>query len=155
MKYQLDFYTQFNQFYLTSDMGSVLAQNSLNWSDDAYKDRLGTLKNTLVLFSGSYGHIKGELDVLDHPNTHSDYSEYEHVVEGGIDAHSGVFEILDCPNSTVILKVKINPGNYRVRVYSANLSSSDIDEDEGNDYYKIEIWPDNNIKRKVLKRYSH
>jgi len=154
MKYKLDFYTQFNQFYLTSDGGAALTHNSLNWSDTAYNDRLDMLKNMLVIFSGSYGHIKGELYILDHSNTDFDYSQYEHIVEGEINVQSGGLEILDCPNSALELKVKIKPGHYRVRVYSSNLSSSDIDEDEGNDHYRIEIWPDNNVGRKVLKRYT-
>jgi hypothetical protein len=52
------------------------------------------------------------------------------------------------------LEVKVKPGKYRVRIYSSNLAGGDMDEVEGKDYYKIEIWPDENMERKVLKRYS-
>ena len=88
------------------------------------------LRNMLVIFSGSYGHIKGELNILDHSNADFDYSQYEHIVEGEIDVNSGKLKILDCPGSAVELEVKIKPGHYSVRIYSSNLSGSDIDEDE-------------------------
>ena len=61
---------------------------------------------------------------------------------------------MDCPNSDVQLKIHIKSGTYRARIYSSNLLNADIDEDEGNDYYKIEIWPDNDLERKVLKRFK-
>lgn len=58
---------------------------------------------------------------------------------------------MDCPNSSVELEVKVKPGNYRVRVYSSNLDT--VIDDDGDDYYKIEMWPDDNMERKVLKKY--
>jgi hypothetical protein len=61
--------------------------------------------------------------------------------------------VLDCPNNSLELEVNVSPGNYRVRIYSSNLSSV-VDEDEdGDDTYKIEVWQDDNMERKVLKRY--
>lgn len=47
----------------------------------------------------------------------------------------------------------IKPGMYGVRVYSSELSTSSFDEEEGNDRYLIEIWPDSTVRRKVLKQY--
>jgi hypothetical protein len=75
---------------------------------------------------------------------------YDHIVEGGLALKSGILEILDCPSLSIELKIKIKPGFYRMRVYSSNLNS--VIGDEGEDYYKIEIWPDT-MERKVLKRY--
>ena len=154
MQYKLDFYTQYNQFYISSDNGSVLLSNSMNWSETAYHDRLFLLKNMVVVFTGSYGHVRGEVDVLANSNHVIDFDKYDHIVEGGIEVRSGMLHILDCPNSLVELKIKIKPGSYRIRIYSSNLVNTDIDEYEGNDYYKIEIWPDTNMERKVLKQYN-
>jgi hypothetical protein len=51
----------------------------------------------------------------------------------------------------VELEMIVKPGAYRVRVYSSNLVS--VEGDEGDDYYKIEVWPDVQMERKVLKQY--
>ena len=151
MKYKFDFYTQYSQFYLSSDNGSTLTLDSLNWSSDAYNDRLFIYKNMLVVLTECYGHVKGELDILDNANDKIDSNEYDHIVEGGLEIKSGELQILDCPNSKIEFEIKINPGIYRVRIYSSNLAS--IIDDDGDDYYNIEIWPDNDMERKVLKRY--
>jgi hypothetical protein len=151
MKYRLDFYTQYGQFYLSSDSGTGLTFDSTNWTDSAYSDRLALLKNTVVIFTQSYGPIKGEIDILDGKNDNIDFTKYDHVVEGGLGIKSGILQVLNCPNTAVELGITLKPSTYRIRVYSSNLDS--VDGDEGNDYYKIEIWPDTNMERKVLKQY--
>jgi hypothetical protein len=60
-------------------------------------------------------------------------------------------QILDCPNLIAELVVTLKPGAYRIRVYSSDLAS--VIGDEGNDYYKIEIWPSTNMERNVVKQY--
>jgi hypothetical protein len=51
------------------------------------------------------------------------------------------------------LEIELLPGFYRIRVYSSGLDT--VIGDEGEDFYKIEIWPDRNMERKVLKQYIH
>jgi hypothetical protein len=154
IKYKLDFRTQFNQFYIC-DKGSPQNTGSSNfWSTDAYNDRLALDDGILGVGIQSYGHVKGELYILKTVNNHFEPKLYNHIVEGGLEIKSGKLQVLDCPNSTLILEIKLNPGKYRVRIYSWGFDKTDIDEDEGTDYYKVEIWPDNNMKREVLKRYN-
>jgi hypothetical protein len=153
MKYQLDFYTEYNQFYIC-DKASERATGSDNfWTIAAYEDRMAQEKGVLGVGTQSYGHIKCELDILNTANNLLDTNQYDHIVEAGVKITSGILQVLSCPTSEVELEVKIKPGTYRIRVYSSKLSTADIDEDEGNDRYKIEIWPDTNMERKVLKRY--
>jgi len=154
MKYNLNFRTQHNQFYLYDKASPANTASDDFWTAEAHDDRLALENGILGIGTQCYGHIKGELDVLDNANQAVDYNHYDHVVEGGLEVKSGVLQVLDCPNSEVELEVKLTPGTYRVRVYSSNLASADIDEVEGNDYYKIKIWPDTNMERKVLKRYN-
>lgn len=151
MIYKLNFYTQYSQFYITSDNAKSLVFGN-EWDDIGYKDRLTSLKNFLCVFTQCYGNVKGELVVLDKPVDEIDYKKYDHIVESGINVESGVLQILECPGTSVELKVKVKPGTYRVRVYSSNLAS--VLDDDGDDFYRIEIWPDNNMERKVLKRYN-
>jgi hypothetical protein len=153
MKYNLDFYTQYNNFDICSDNNAISALSTSAFSDTAYNDRLYVLKNLLIVRTESYGHIKGELAILDSANSEINYNKYDHIVEGGIEVKSGVLQVHDCPFSTIKLEIKIKPGTYRVRIYCSNMVGFDNDEDEGNDFYEIEIWPDTNMERKVLKQY--
>jgi hypothetical protein len=86
-------------------------------------------------------------------NNQFDADLYDHIVEGGLKVDSGLIQFLDCPASSLQLEILVEPGNYRLRVHFLNMAGYDSDEEESNDYYKIEIWPDSNIERKVLKRY--
>ena len=151
MKHKLNFYTQHSQFFISSDNANALVLG-IDWDNQAYEDRLSSLNNFLSVITQCYGNVKGELIVLEKPVAEIDYSKYDHIVEAGIAVQSGVLQVLDCPNSAVELEIKVKPGNYRVRVYSSNLAS--VLDDDGDDYYKIEIWSDNNMERKVLKQWN-
>jgi len=154
MKREFDFLTFYNTFYLTSDGGTEIKQG---WFDDirSYEaNRLFQLKNILAVKTGSYGHIKGEIYILNQPADSYDFENYDHVVEGYLEVQSGSLQFLECPGSQLEYKIDITPGNYSVRVYSSNLSTTDIDEMEGNDFYKIEMWINAEKELKVLKQFT-
>ncbi|WP_426670746.1 hypothetical protein ACPPVU_05830 [Mucilaginibacter sp. McL0603] len=155
MKYQLDFNTAYNQFYIVDGTKNGDTASANFWTNDAFQDRLAIEEWVLGVGIESYGHVKAELQLLNSPTKEIDFSKYDHIVEGGIKISSGLLQIIDCPNSEIALSVLIEPGNYRVRVYSMALDGVDTDEDEGDDHYLIEIWPDQNMARTVLKRYKH
>lgn len=153
MKHKLNFITSYQQFYLADKSHQGTTGSDSFWTDESHNDRLAIEKGILGIGTESYGSIKGELAVLDKANDNVDYNLYDHIVEGGLEVKSGVLQVLDCPNNSLESEVKVTPGNYRVRIYSSNLSSVMDEDEDGNDYYKIEIWRDDNMERKVLKRY--
>ncbi len=154
MQHKLDFYTSYNQFYICDKNFRGDTGSDDFWTDDAFSDRLALEDGILGVGTASYGHIRAELDILNKANEELDVDQYDHIVEGGLVIESGVLQVLDCPNSEVELEVGVKPGTYRVKIYSSNLLSADIDENDGDDFYKIEIWPDSVMKREVLKRFS-
>ena len=150
MKFPLNLYTSYNQFYIC-DKDSKGDTGSNFWTNDAFNDRLATEDGVLGVGTECYGPIKGEIEVLDEAKDSINMDSYDHIVEAGIEIKSGTIQILDCPTSTVQLDLKVNSGFYRARIYSSNLAT--VDGDEGDDFYRVEIWPDQNSKRVVLKRY--
>jgi len=156
MKHNFIFSTSYNQFYLADKLNQANTDSASFWTDESYNDKLAIAKGILGIGTKSYGNIKGELSVLEQPNKIDDYEKYDHIVEGGILVDSGIIQLLDCPNYSVELELQIKPGKYRVRVYGSNFSSvkeADLTNDSDSDFYKIEIWPDENMERKVLKQY--
>lgn len=121
------------------------------WTNEVFNDRLAIEDGVLGVETERYGHVKREFEVFTASNNNVDLYKYDHIVEAGIEIKSGVIQILDCPSSTIELEVNVAPGIYRARIYSINLNS--VDGDEGDDYYRVEIWPDTYMERKVLKRY--
>lgn len=152
MTHILDFYTGYNTFFISSDNGAAIKGNWLGGQNINNNNRLLHANNLLGVRTASYGHIKGELVLLSNSNNPIAYGKYDHIVECGVSADSGLIQILECPGSQVVFEIKVKAGLYRIRIYMIGINSADIDEDEGNDRYIIEIWPDTNIELKVLKR---
>jgi hypothetical protein len=151
MKYKLDFYTQYHQFYLCDSIAPGETASRKFWTGDAYNDRLAIENGTIGIGTECYGPVKAEIELLDDENVNFDIANYDHIVEGGLVILSETMILKGCPIPDPILKIQIEPGNYRVRIYSSNLKS--VEGDEGDDYYQIEIWPNSNMERKVLKRF--
>jgi hypothetical protein len=156
MHFDLDFITQYNQFYI-SDKSSPHNIDSDNfWTDEAFKNRLAVEDGILGIGTECYGHVKGELNILNSKNRVVDFDEYDHIVEASIKIGSGIIQIIDCPNSAVELEVEITPGIYRVRIYASGLKGIYKDEmEEEAGYYKIEIWPGKDFERNVLKEFVY
>ncbi len=152
MNHKLNFGTSYHQFYIRDKNSSQDTGDSNFWTEDATRSRLAVGEGILGVGLECYGPFKGELVLLDKKRDDVEYSQYDHIVEGGLNIKSGILQVLDCPNSNVELEVKVNPGSYRVRIYSLNLDS--VEGDAGDDYYIIEIWPGINTERKVLKQYK-
>lgn len=147
-KIKLDFYTQYRQFFI-HDKGFPIDPNNDRWTSEAYKEKLAIEPGTLSVGIGSYGPLKGELILLDNQVNSIDFSDYDHVVEGSICCESGVLEIIPCMSTEPEISINVTPGNYRVRIYSSGLDT--VVEEEGDDYYRIEIWKGDPTDRKVLQ----
>jgi hypothetical protein len=149
---KIDFQTQYMQFYIC-DRNSSMALDDEFWNEEAYRMRLANAPGILGVGTECYGPVKGEIEfLLTEPNT-IDLNNYDHVVEGDLEIKSGVLQIQDCPNGAVEFEKQINPGHYRVRVYSSNLAS--VEGDEGEDYYRVEVWGSDPIGKNLLKEYKN
>jgi len=159
-KQYFKFQTEYRQFYLedgkAENKGNTTSQNF--WTEEAFNSRMALEKGIVGVGTESYGNIKGEIEILDKSNDNIDYNKYDHIVEGGINIPSGELQILNCPDSNLELTLKVNPGKYRVRIYSSNLESVkdyDLPNDTDNDYYRIELWKSDDMERKILKQFNY
>lgn len=151
-RYELDFDTSYNQFFIVNKEGKSDTDSTDFWTAEAFEARMAIGEGLVGIGTQCYGPVKASLIIQTQPNDNFELDAYDHIVEGSLKIHSGVLQVLDCPNSSVELEVKVPPGNYRVRVYSSNLAS--VNGDEGDDFYQLEVWPDTLTERKVIKKYS-
>lgn len=152
MTHHLEFYSSHHQFYITDKSSDFATDSSNFWTQSAFDDRLAMEAGVLGIGTESYGSVRAELSILDAESITSDFDAYDQVVEAGIDVNSGVPQVLNCPDSSVELELAIKPARYRVRIYSANFAS--VIDDDGEDHYKVELWPSDKMERNVLKRYA-
>lgn len=150
--FKINFATSHHQFYIGDKAVEGDTGSDRFWTNEAFQDRLAIETGILGVGTECYGPVKAEFYVLNKKPQESNFDQYDHVVEGSLEVTSEEIEVLNCPDSSVELKIYVAPGTYRVRVYSSNLKS--VEGDEGDDSYKIEIWPDSLINRKVIKRYN-
>lgn len=157
MKIQFKFRTQYNQFYIQDKDPIGNTSDSDFWSEEAYLYRLATTNELLGIGTQSYGYIKGEIELIKERPDNVDFELYDHIVEAGIEIKGGEIQIMDCPTNNVEIKIKVENGKYRVRIYSLNLGSvlePDLANDTDDDYYRIEVWSDENMELKILKQYN-
>ncbi len=157
MKEKFKFITAYNQFYIHDKDYIGDTSDSEFWSEKSETCRMATSTDVLGIMTQSYGNIKGEIELLLIQNEAIDLELYDHIVEAGLEIKNNQLQISDCPNNVIEVKVKVNNGRYRVRVYSSNLGSvleSDLSNDSDDDYYRIEVWPDENTELKVIKQFK-
>ena len=156
MNYNLDFYTDYNQFYIVDAKKHFSQKNSIEWSSEEYNRRLIVNNGIIAIRTASKGHIKGELKILKSKSNITDYSSYDYVIEATITIEDDKLQLLGCPLNDNILTLNVKNGNYRIRIYSKNILTADEDEDENNDSYLIEIWEtkDSDYETLVIKQLN-
>ncbi|MBG42977.1 MAG: hypothetical protein CL530_03315 [Aequorivita sp.] len=154
MNLNLKFTTDYRQFYLNDKNANVNTGSENFWSERAFADKLAVEDGVLGIgIENDEGKVECEFEILNSKSLIDNFNGFDHVVEASLKIHSGIVQILDCPNSEVEMETQIENGEYRVRVYSINLKTAY--EQNPNDTYKIEMWKEAYSERKVLKRFEN
>ncbi|MCX6316040.1 MAG: hypothetical protein NTW29_02015 [Bacteroidetes bacterium] len=148
--YKLSFWTSHHQFYIADGLSPFKTDSVDFWTTQAFEDKLATEEGIIGVGTACYGDVKADFDILDREPVDIDFSDCDHVVEASLNIRSGTLQIFPCISNESILDLRLDPNVYRVRVYSFNLTS--VIGDNGDDYYKILIWPADFDVRKVLKQ---
>ena len=150
MEYDLDFYTEYSQFYVCDSEDEI--KHGL-WTDkSSHTARLDFSPGIIAVITECYGPVKGQIRILNSENNEFDFDSFDHIVEAELIISSGSLQIRSCTSSEIELKIEIPNGQYRCRIYSSNLDS--VIGDEGDDFYTIDVWPSTETGRKVLKQHK-
>ncbi len=150
--YTLDFYTSYNQFYLFDKDIEGATDSPKFWSKVAFDSGIALEKGVIGVGIAAYGQVRLMIEVFDNEPLISNFHDWDRIAEGSIKIKTGYLQILDCPNSEVQLEIVLEKSAYRVRVYGANFAS--VVGDNGDDFYRIELWKAPYQKRSVLKKYK-
>ena len=141
------------QFYL-EDANAHPAYEEL-WTQQAYEDRVAAGPGIIAVGTARYGvGIPLLIEIQDSEPAREASSEWEHIVECSIHVAAGRL-LLTNPDSfgTNVPQIDIAPDTYRARIYYAELDSirggGDLD---GDDHYRIVLWPGSATEPIVLRR---
>ena len=144
-------YAGYHQFHIKDEQASGSAGATDFWTREAFNDMLAVNSGIVGVATGSYGDVPVEIEVYgSDPGSEND--NWDHIVEAGIDLSSGNLLICGCPDPEEVGRINLAPGAYRIRVCYGNLDS--VVDEEGQDHYKVSLWPDNLSKPEVTKRWQ-
>ncbi len=154
MNYQLQFRTSYSQFYIADKSSPHATDSNSFWTDEAHKCRLAIEEGIIGVGIETYSYVNAEINLLRVRPVEADLALYDNIVEGSIEARSGSLQILDCPSSYIALELTVKSVFYRIRVCASKLNSV-VDEDEAaDDFYSIDIWPEQYSPRRIIKQYA-
>jgi len=145
--------TFYSQFYICDSLSEFSTNPMEFWSDQNLKDKMSCSFNLIGISTLSYGPINAEIEFLNN-EPQINLNEWDHVVESGINIISGLLQIRNCPDFGIVFKKKISSGKYRVRLLGNGFADFNSNVDTSTDFYRIEIWPSDNMKKQILKTFS-
>lgn len=149
--YQVELLADYFQFYLQDDEISC-GDLSEAWSEEATSRMLATSPRSVGIGTLRNAEVPVLINVLDQEPQKS-FTPYGQVVECSLEVHTGRIVVAGCtdyfPNA---LRIEAPAPVYRVRAYFSGLKSVSKDGLEGNDSYRIDLWPALAIVPRVLKQ---
>ena len=82
-----------------------------------------------------------------------DLDAWDHVAEASLDLPSGRLEIHECTGGSIDV-LAVLAGMYRVRSYHGGLGTLSEDRFDGDDHYRVVLWPAPFANLAVLKQYG-
>ena len=142
-------FADYFQFYLQVE--SVTGNLGDSWNEEAVERLLALAPGTIGI--GTVRNMDVPVIVQIHDGEPVEaFSEWDHVNECSIDVESGRIVVAGCtdyfPDAA---RIEIAPGSFRARIYYGQLDSLSEDGLDGDDHYKIALWPSPSSDMRVLK----
>lgn len=148
-QYHYDLFADYFQFYIQDEQ--VEGNLSDSWTKEASRIGLALAPCTVGIGTARNMTVPVTLEVHDSVPD-DDFTSWERVNECSIDIPSGCLVIAGCtdyfPDAA---RIYIKPQCYRARIYYGGLNTVVDEFGEGDDYYKVVLWPEPYSELKVIK----
>jgi len=148
-KHQFELFADYFQFYIQDEDSEGI--NGESWPEAASNRMLAVEKGAIGVGTVRNMHVPVTIEILrSEPN--KDIADWDHVVECSIDLPSGRLVAAGCtdyfPDAA---RIEMPSGKYRARVSFGSLTSLSEDGLEGDDHYRVQLWPGSAISIEVIK----
>ena len=147
---QYTVFADYHQFYLWDHGTSPDAPTDYTELDT--QRRIKAAPFVVVVLPERNMDVPVEVEVIDQPPC-IDLDPWDHVTEASLDLPSGRLEVHECTGRSIDI-LPVTPGSYRVRVYHGGLGTLSVDGLEGEDQYRVVLWPAAPSEVTVLKQYQ-
>jgi len=148
LEYEL--FADYFQFYLQDESAEGNLGDS--WSEEAVARLLAIAPGTIGVGTVRNMNVPVTVEILE-GEPGSDLESWDHVTECSLDVPSGRIVIAGCtdyfPDAA---RIDIEPGTYRARVSYGSLDSLSEDGLDGDDRYRVQLWPAQSSELHVLKQ---
>lgn len=136
---KLEIFADYNQIYLHDELSE--ADFSSGWNDKAYKNMAAVVDGAIGLVTARNMDVPVEILIYESEQP-LDVDAWEHVVSCGVALHSGTL-VVRGPSDYLpeAKKISVKPGYYVANILYKGLDTLSEDGLDGDDYYKIVLWP--------------
>ncbi len=146
----LTLFADYFQFYLQDERAKGDLSDS--WTEQAVVDMLALAPGTIGVGTVRNMNVPVVVEILDEaPSENLD--AWDHVTECSIEIPSGRLVVAGCtdyfPDAQ---RIDVAPGSYRARIFYGRLDGISPNGLDGDDHYKVSLWPHKSKNPSVLKR---
>lgn len=138
-RYRYDLFADYYQFYLQDEEAECELSDS--WTPEAVQRLLTVASGTICIGTVRNTAVPVTVEVTDR-EPQEEFSQWDKVNECDLEVPSGRIVIAGCtdyfPDAE---RIDVDTGSYRARIYYGGLHTISEDGLEGQDHYKITLWP--------------
>ena len=143
-------FADYHQFYLQDEASRGI--DGTAWDAAAVQNRIAVMQDAFAVSTARDMEVPVHVLIADQAPA-LDLAAWDHVVAFSINAPSGRLAILGCTDYLPdAARLDVPAGPLRVRVLLAGLDSLSEDGLEGDDRYRVELWPGDPVALEVLKQ---
>jgi hypothetical protein len=147
---ELSLLADYFQFYLQDE--AARGDLSESWTEQAVADLLALAPGTIGVGTVRNAQVPVVVEVLEGPPADG-LEEWDHVTECSLDVPSGKIVVAGCTDYfPEARRIEVAAGGYRARIFYGGLDRLSADGLEGEDHYKVCLWPAPAAAPVVLKR---
>jgi hypothetical protein len=143
-------FADYFQFYIQDE--AVDGDLSASWSEEATERLLAIAPGVIGIGTARNMDVPVLLEIHDDEPA-EDFFHWDHVVECGLNVTSGRLVIAGCTDYfPEAARVDLISGEYRARVSFGALDKLSEDRLDGEDNYRVQLWPGSAIAPRIIKQ---
>jgi hypothetical protein len=139
-RYEFELFADYHQFYLQDEAADADVSFE-SWSDEAIENGAVLMPGKIFVQTVRNMDVPVIIEVQDSAPDNN-FDEWDKVFECSIDIPSGKIVIAGCTDEwDEADRIEVVPGVYRARIYHGDLDTLNDDGLDGDDHYKVILWP--------------
>ncbi len=148
--YRYELFADYHQFYIQDEQ--VDGDLSESWTQQAIDILLALVPGMIGIGTARNMTVPVTAQVLKE-QPQDDLGNWDQVNECSLEVTSGTIVIAGCTDYfPEAARISVAPGWYRARIFYGGLNTLSENGMEGEDHYKIVLWPDVETETRVLKQ---